>query len=50
MLRCIGSGKITLSASVGKDPNLEDGIGGMAYTREISIISRPFATDNGGWL
>lgn len=46
----IGSGKITLSASVGKDPNLEDGIGGMDYTREISIISRPFATDNGGWL
>ncbi|MBQ8421812.1 MAG: S8 family serine peptidase [Bacteroidales bacterium] len=46
----IGSGKITLSASVGKDPDLEGGIGGMAYTREISIISRPFATDNGGWL
>ncbi len=46
----IGAGKIVLSSSVGKDPDTEDGIGGMAYSREISIISRPFATDNGGWL
>lgn len=46
----IGSGKITLSASVGKDPEKENGIGGMSYSREISIISRPFATENGGWL
>ena len=46
----IGAGKITLSAAVGKDPAKEDGIGEMAYTREISIVSRPFATDNGGWL
>ena len=46
----IGAGKLTLSASVGKDATLEGGIGGMAYTREISIASRPFATSNGGWL
>ena len=46
----IGAGKITLSAAVGKDPEKTDGIGEMAYTREISIVSRPFATDNGGWL
>jgi subtilisin family serine protease len=46
----IGAGKITLSAAVGKDTEKADGIGEMAYTREISIVSRPFATDNGGWL
>lgn len=46
----IGAGKVTLSSSVGKDPQKEDGIGGMDYSREISIVSRPFATSNGGWL
>jgi hypothetical protein len=46
----IGAGKITLSASVGKDPDKADGIGGMNYSREISIVSRPFASSNGGWL
>jgi subtilisin family serine protease len=46
----IGAGKITLSAAVGKDPEKADGIGEMNYSREISIVSRPFATDNGGWL
>ena len=46
----IGAGKITLSASIGKDSSMENGIGGMSYTREISIASRPFATSNGGWL
>ena len=46
----IGAGKLTLKASVGKDEAIEGGIGGMAYTREISIASRPFATSNGGWL
>ena len=46
----IGAGKLTLKASVGKDEALDGGIGGMAYTREISIASRPFATSNGGWL
>ena len=46
----IGSGKIRLESSVGKDHDREDGIGSMAYSREISIVTRPFATRNGGWL
>ena len=46
----VGAGKITLSAAVGKDTEMENGIGEMNYSREISIVSRPFATDNGGWL
>ena len=46
----IGAGKITLSAAVGKDPDKTDGIGQMSYSREISIVSRAFATNNGGWL
>lgn len=46
----IGAGKIVLTSSVGKDPDREDGIGGMDYSREISVVSRPFATENGGWL
>lgn len=36
----VGSGKITLSGKVGE----------MPYSCVLSIISRPFATDNGGWL
>ena len=46
----VGAGKITLSSAVGKDAETENGIEGMNYSREISIVSRPFATDNGGWL
>lgn len=46
----IGAGKITLSSAVGKDPEKENGIGEMAYSREISIVSRPYAVKNGGWL
>lgn len=46
----VGSGKVLLDSSVGKDPEMEDGIGGMNYSREISIVSRPFAADNGGWF
>lgn len=51
-IRCskIGAGKITLSGSVGKDTEIENGIGEMHYTREISVVSRPFAANNGGWL
>ena len=45
-----GSGKITLSGAVGKDTQKEDGIGEMNYSRVLSIASRPFATNNGGWL
>ncbi len=46
----IGSGKITLSGKVGKDTEKEGGIGEMTYSRTLSIASRPFATNNGGWL
>lgn len=46
----IGAGKIVLSSAVGKDTEREDGIGEMAYTREISIVSRPYVAKNGGWL
>ena len=52
VIRCtkIGSGKITLSSSVGKDPEMSNGIGGHGFSKEISITSRLFATENGGWL
>lgn len=46
----IGAGKILISSSVGKDPEKEDGIGSMSYSREISIVSRPYVAKNGGWL
>lgn len=46
----IGSGRITLSSSVGKDPSREDGISGLDFSREISIVSRSFASADGGWL
>jgi len=46
----IGAGKIILCSAVGKDSEKENGIGEMAYSREISIVSRPYAAKNGGWL
>ena len=46
----VGAGKVTISGEVGRDTQMEDGIGGMGFSREISIVSRPFATRNGGWL
>ena len=46
----IGAGKIVLSSAVGKDTQIENGIGEMSYSREISIVSRPYAATNGGWL
>ena len=51
-IRCskTGAGKVTIRGEVGRDPEKENGIGGMEYSREISIVSRPFATKNGGWL
>ena len=45
-----GSGRITLSSSVGKDSSREDGISGLGFSREISVISRSFAAEDGGWL
>lgn len=46
----IGSGKIVLNGKVGKDPDKEDGIGNMSYSRTLSVASRHIGTDNGGWL
>ena len=44
----IGSGKIRLKSSVGKD---EAGvIPELDYFKEISIVSRPAVASNGGWL
>lgn len=45
-----GAGKVVINGEVGRDHQMENGIGGMAFSREISIVSRPFATKNGGWL
>ena len=47
----VGSGKITIRAIAGGDKlGGGDSIGGMEVSKEISIVSRPFATKNGGWL
>ena len=47
----VGSGKITIRAIAGGDKlGGGDSIGGMEISKEISIVSRPFATKNGGWL
>lgn len=46
----VGSGRIRLSSSVGKDESREDGMSGLDFSREISIVSRPFASKNGGWF
>ena len=47
----IGSGKIKVRAIAGGDKlGGGDSIGGMEISREISIVSRPFTTKNGGWL
>ena len=46
----IGAGKVTLSSAIGKDPAKENGIGQMEFSREVSIVSRPYAASNGGWF
>ena len=46
----IGAGKLTLSSAIGKDTAKENGIGQMEFSREISIVSRPYAATNGGWF
>lgn len=47
----VGSGKITVRAIAGGNTlGGGDSIGGMEISQEISIVSRPFATRNGGWL
>lgn len=45
-----GSGRIILKSSVGKDTTREDGISGLDFSREVSIVSRPFMSSNGGWF
>lgn len=45
-----GAGKISFSSSIGKDPDMADGIGGMNYSYEISITCRNNIASNGGWL
>ncbi len=47
----IGSGKVTIKA-VGGGTVVGGGdvVGGMEITQEVSIISRPFKVNNGGWL
>lgn len=46
----IGAGKVQICGSVGKDQTMTDGIGAMDFSREISIVSRPYVSANGGWL
>ena len=46
----LGAGKIKFTSSVGKDTAMEGGIGEMVFSREISIVSRPYAAANGGWF
>ena len=45
-----GAGKIKFTSSLGKDTAMEGGIGEMVFSREISIVSRPYAAANGGWF
>ena len=45
-----GAGKIRFSSAVGKDTTMEGGISDMKFSREISIVSRPYAAANGGWF
>ena len=46
----VGAGKVKVSASVGKDPEMDDGIGKMDFSREFSIVSRQYTAANGGWM
>ena len=46
----LGAGKIKFTSAVGKDTTMEGGIGEMEFSREISIVSRPYAASNGGWF
>ena len=46
----IGAGKVNLSSAIGKDTAMENGIGQMEFSREVSIVSRPYAASNGGWF
>ena len=43
-------GDMTGNGDIITIPNSNGGIGGMYMTREISLVSRGVANDNGGWL
>ena len=43
-------GDMTGNGDIVTIPNSNGGIGGMYITREISLISRGVASENGGWL
>ena len=43
-------GDMTGNGDIITIPNSNGGIGGMYITREISLVSRGVANDNGGWL
>jgi hypothetical protein len=46
----VGSGKIKFTSGIGKDSSMENGISDMEFSREVSIVSRPYAASNGGWF
>ena len=46
----VGAGKVTFTSAIGKDNAMENGIGEMKFSREVSIVSRPYAATNGGWF
>ena len=47
----MGSGKVVIKAiGGGTEVGGKNQIGGMEMVQEVSIISRPFKTSNGGWL
>lgn len=46
----VGSGKIKFTSGIGKDSSMENGISDMEFSREVSIVSRPYAAANGGWF
>jgi subtilisin family serine protease len=47
----MGSGKVVIKAiGGGTEVGGQSQIGGMEMTQEVSIISRPFKSSNGGWL
>lgn len=47
----VGSGKMTVRAIAGGDKlGGGDSIGGMEFSKEVSVVSRPYASSNGGWL
>ena len=47
----MGSAKFTIKAVGGGDEiGGGDKVGGMEVSQDVSVISRPFKSSNGGWL